>query len=306
MVSMPYFLIIEFLGPVVELTGYLIMIVSLLFGGVYLEFAILLFLLSIFYGSILSMSAVLLEEWTIRKYPKASDITKLFFYSLTETLWYRPLTVLWRCEGIIDFLRKKRAGVKWREKEYPNEQRETIWLPDLHLGNRPASDLPFWVWQVKGKKDLDLTIVDKTVPDESYREHKGLMWLLNQQKYRQSDGSSYREDTDYIGYDPKEGKPTSVPESAEGYDAVYITDTYGVYEEDLDTENVSGSRSSKVYGGLEEEEIDSLKTMALNEGKTIIAEFNSMADPTDEKVRRKFYSFSILNGQGGSGVISPI
>ena len=109
MVSMPYFLIIEFLGPVVELTGYLIMIVSLLFGGVYLEFAILLFLLSIFYGSILSMSAVLLEEWTIRKYPKASDITKLFFYSLTETLWYRPLTVLWRCEGIIDFLRKKRG-----------------------------------------------------------------------------------------------------------------------------------------------------------------------------------------------------
>ncbi|WP_317951213.1 hypothetical protein, partial [Rossellomorea marisflavi] len=47
---------------------------------------------------------------------------------------------------------------------------------------------PFWVWQVKGKKDLDLMIVDKTVPDESYREHKGLMWLLNQQKYTQSDG----------------------------------------------------------------------------------------------------------------------
>ncbi|PFA67472.1 glycosyl transferase [Bacillus sp. AFS015802] len=109
MVSMPYFLIIEFFGPVVELTGYVIMILSLFLGGVYLEFAILLFLLSILYGSVLSMAAVLLEEWSVRKYPKASDIGRLFAYSLTETLWYRPLTVLWRCEGILDVIRKKRG-----------------------------------------------------------------------------------------------------------------------------------------------------------------------------------------------------
>ncbi|MGX1262944.1 hypothetical protein RKD55_000748 [Rossellomorea marisflavi] len=164
---------------------------------------------------------------------------------------------------------------------------------------------PFWVWQVKGKKDLDLMIVDKTVPDESYREHQGLMWLLNQQKYRKSDGGAYQEDKDYVGYDPKAEKGSSVPESAEGYDAVYITDTYGVYEEDLDTENVSGARSSKVYGGLEEKEIDSLKSMALNEGKTIIAEFNSMADPTDEKVRRKFYSLFNLEWSGWIGRYFP-
>ncbi|MDT9026368.1 glycosyltransferase family 2 protein [Rossellomorea yichunensis] len=109
MVSMPYFLIIEFFGPVVELMGYVIMILSLFLGGVYLEFAILLFFLSILYGSILSMAAVLLEEWSVRKYPKASDIGRLFAYSLTETLWYRPLTVLWRCEGILDVIRKKRG-----------------------------------------------------------------------------------------------------------------------------------------------------------------------------------------------------
>ncbi|MCA1061302.1 glycosyltransferase [Rossellomorea aquimaris] len=109
MVSMPYFLIIEFFGPVVELMGYIIMILSIFLGGVYLEFAILLFLLSILYGSVLSMAAVLLEEWSVRKFPKASDIARLFAYSLTETLWYRPLTVFWRCEGILDVIRKKRG-----------------------------------------------------------------------------------------------------------------------------------------------------------------------------------------------------
>lgn len=46
------------------------------------------------------MAAVLLEEWSLRKYPRVSHIIYLFLYSLTETFWYRPLTVFWRCEGI--------------------------------------------------------------------------------------------------------------------------------------------------------------------------------------------------------------
>lgn len=99
-ISFPYFWIVEFLGPIVELLGYIYVIISLFLGGIYLEFAILIFLLSCLYGSLFSMAAVLLEEWSLRKFPKISDLIKLFFYSLTETLWYRPLTVFWRCEGI--------------------------------------------------------------------------------------------------------------------------------------------------------------------------------------------------------------
>ncbi len=45
--------------------------------------------------------------------------------------------------------------------------------------------------------------------------------------------------------------------------------------------------------------------MALNEGKTIIAEFNSMADPTDEKARRKFYSLFNLEWFGVIGRYFP-
>jgi cellulose synthase/poly-beta-1,6-N-acetylglucosamine synthase-like glycosyltransferase len=99
-ISFPYFWIVEFLGPVVELSGFIYIILSLFFGGVYIEFAILIFFLSCLYGSFFSMAAVLLEEWSLRRYPKLDQIVKLFIYSLTETLWYRPLTVLWRCEGI--------------------------------------------------------------------------------------------------------------------------------------------------------------------------------------------------------------
>ncbi|ACJ34285.1 glycosyltransferase family 2 protein [Anoxybacillus flavithermus] len=116
LISMPYFLLIEFLGPVVELVGYILVIVSLILGDVYIEFAILLFLVSILYGSIFSMAAVLLEEWTVRKFTNVSDIVRLFFYSLTETLWYRPLTVLWRCEGIVDALLKRKGWGEMKRK----------------------------------------------------------------------------------------------------------------------------------------------------------------------------------------------
>ncbi|WP_026565936.1 glycosyltransferase family 2 protein [Bacillus sp. UNC41MFS5] len=104
LISFPYFWIVEFFGPVIEFLGYLFMVLCLFLGGIYIEFAILLFLLSCLYGSIFSMVSVLLEEWSLTKYPKVSDIMKLFVYSLTETLWYRPMTVFWRCEGIWQML----------------------------------------------------------------------------------------------------------------------------------------------------------------------------------------------------------
>jgi cellulose synthase/poly-beta-1,6-N-acetylglucosamine synthase-like glycosyltransferase len=120
-VSMPYFFFIEFLGPVVELFGYFVMGVSIFLGGIYIEFAILLFLLSILYGSVFSMAAVLLEEWSLRKFPKVSDILRLFFYSFTETLWYRPLTVLWRCEGILHLLLRKQGWGEMVRKGVSND-----------------------------------------------------------------------------------------------------------------------------------------------------------------------------------------
>lgn len=115
-ISFPYFWIVEFFGPIVELSGYIYMVVSLFFGGVYLEFAILIFLLSCLYGSLFSAFAILLEEWSLRKYPTITDILKLFFYSLTETIWYRPLTVFWRCQGIWQMIRKEKGWGEMKRK----------------------------------------------------------------------------------------------------------------------------------------------------------------------------------------------
>lgn len=115
-VSFPYFWFIELLGPIIELVGYFYFLISFFLGGTYLELSILIFLLSSLYGSCFSMAAVLLEEWSLRQYPKVSNLFKLFFFSLTESFWYRPLTVFWRCEGIWQLIKGETGWGEMRRK----------------------------------------------------------------------------------------------------------------------------------------------------------------------------------------------
>nr|WP_227872126.1 glycosyltransferase [Paenibacillus albus] len=103
LIVFPYFWIIELLGPVVELCGYIFIVLSLFMGGISIEFAVMLFLAFLLYGSLISLLALILEEWGLQKYSNKKDVLKLYLYSLTEIIWYRPLTVLWRVEGIFQF-----------------------------------------------------------------------------------------------------------------------------------------------------------------------------------------------------------
>lgn len=105
--SMPYFLFIELLGAGFELVGYFIIIGGFFFSLVDPGIAGVLFLVTVFYGSLISALAVLLEELTLHKYPKVSHLMRLYFWALTETFWYRPLMVIWRVQGIFAAFQRK-------------------------------------------------------------------------------------------------------------------------------------------------------------------------------------------------------
>lgn len=107
MFSMPYFLLIELLGAVFEFFGYFIIFGGFFFSLVDPNVAGVLFLVTIFYGSLISALAVLLEELTLHKYPKVSHLMRLYFWALTETFWYRPLMILWRVQGLFAVFQKK-------------------------------------------------------------------------------------------------------------------------------------------------------------------------------------------------------
>jgi cellulose synthase/poly-beta-1,6-N-acetylglucosamine synthase-like glycosyltransferase len=109
MFSLPYYLLFEALGPVIELSGYVVTAFAVGFGLVDWRYAKLLFLVSIVFGTLNSVAAVLLEEISFRRYPRMRDLVWLVLVAVLENFGYRQLTTWWRARGIVDFLRGKQA-----------------------------------------------------------------------------------------------------------------------------------------------------------------------------------------------------
>ena len=106
MLSLPYFFLFEMLGPAVELLGYILTTVGLIFGLIRVELAFLFLLVSILFGILLSMSSVVLEELTQRRYPRPSDLARLFAASVVENLGFRQAMTIWRSRALLDSLLK--------------------------------------------------------------------------------------------------------------------------------------------------------------------------------------------------------
>ncbi|HZG56071.1 glycosyltransferase family 2 protein [Paenibacillus sp.] len=108
--AMPYFLIVELFGPIVELAGYAAVVFGYFLGALNIGFVVTFALLILLYGSLLSAGTVLLEELSLKKYNRVSDVTKLFLCALTESLWYRPLMLWFRLVGLVEAIRGKKHG----------------------------------------------------------------------------------------------------------------------------------------------------------------------------------------------------
>lgn len=107
LLAFPYYTIFEAFGPVVEVVGYFVTIVGLVFGLVNLEMAKLLFLAAVVYGTLVSVGAVLLDDVFFFRYRRFSDVAWLIVVGIVENFGYRQLTTWWRLRGWLDFLRRK-------------------------------------------------------------------------------------------------------------------------------------------------------------------------------------------------------
>jgi cellulose synthase/poly-beta-1,6-N-acetylglucosamine synthase-like glycosyltransferase len=106
--SIPYYLLFELLGPVIETLGYISIAFSFFFGAVDLEVLGIFIIVAIIYGMLFSVGAVLLEEISFHRYPRGRDLFKLIVYAVIENFGYRQMTVFWRIKGVWDYFR----GVK--------------------------------------------------------------------------------------------------------------------------------------------------------------------------------------------------
>ena len=105
MVAMPYYLLFEAFGPIIEAAGYLLTIGAAALGLIDWRYAELLFLVAVCYGALVSLAAVILEDLSFRRYPRVADLLVLAAFGIIENFGYRQLTTWWRLRGIVDFLR---------------------------------------------------------------------------------------------------------------------------------------------------------------------------------------------------------
>ena len=118
LLAMPYYFLFEAMGPIIELTGYVLTAVAIPFGLLDWRFAQLFFLAAVVYGSLLSVASVALEELSFRRYPKLTDLLRLTLFGIFENFGYRQMATWWRVMGIVDYYRGKRGWGTMKRKGF--------------------------------------------------------------------------------------------------------------------------------------------------------------------------------------------
>jgi cellulose synthase/poly-beta-1,6-N-acetylglucosamine synthase-like glycosyltransferase len=118
LVGVPYFWIFEMLGPVIETLGYIFIPLSYALGLLNTGYFILFLVSSILYGIVLSIGAILLEEYTFSKYPSIKQLLRLSWYGVLENFGYRQMTTLFRIDAIIRFKKFRNSWGKIKRESF--------------------------------------------------------------------------------------------------------------------------------------------------------------------------------------------
>ncbi|MGB5397090.1 MAG: glycosyltransferase [Gammaproteobacteria bacterium] len=105
--AFPFFLIFECFGPLLEVTGFIIVSYAFYIGLVPNEFFMIFMMLAVGLGMLVSVISLALEEVSFRTSNSATELFLLFLVAIIENLGYRQLNAIWRVSGMVNWLTKK-------------------------------------------------------------------------------------------------------------------------------------------------------------------------------------------------------
>jgi cellulose synthase/poly-beta-1,6-N-acetylglucosamine synthase-like glycosyltransferase len=118
MLGYPYWLMFEYLAPIIEFLGILWFIFLMISGQMNWPFFLLLFGFVYFFAVSLSIWSVFFEEITFHKYEKRRDVLRLVGTAFLEPLFYHPMVMLMSIKGNIDKIFKRNAWGKMERKGF--------------------------------------------------------------------------------------------------------------------------------------------------------------------------------------------
>jgi len=107
-VALPYYWLFELFAPLLEFFGIIIVPLALFLGVVNIPFAILFLVLAYGYAVLVTLAAMLVDEWAFHKHDRWQALGVTVAASVLENLGYRQATVWWRLEGWWSSLRGKK------------------------------------------------------------------------------------------------------------------------------------------------------------------------------------------------------
>jgi cellulose synthase/poly-beta-1,6-N-acetylglucosamine synthase-like glycosyltransferase len=116
--AFPFYAVFEMLGPLTEIVGYIIFATLLIMGKINYPYALIFFLLAVVTGSLISLLAILLEEYSARNYTRLRDIMILSLFGLLENILFRQFLTLVRVKAYFDYFRGKKAWGSLEKKGF--------------------------------------------------------------------------------------------------------------------------------------------------------------------------------------------
>jgi cellulose synthase/poly-beta-1,6-N-acetylglucosamine synthase-like glycosyltransferase len=108
--AFPFMFAFEWLGPLVELGGYIFMIFAFITGAIsWQAFGAFLFV-AVGLGILLSASGLLLEEMSFHLYPRGKQLLMLGLVVILENFGYRQLNTVWRLTGLYRWAMQKESS----------------------------------------------------------------------------------------------------------------------------------------------------------------------------------------------------
>ena len=108
MVTLPTFLLVDLISPVMEIIGYFLIILLILFGWLEAKYIIALLVLFSF-GVLITVMSLMIEQDEIEQFTNPMDIFKVLLTACVENFGYRQICSFWRIRGLFQHFGGKKA-----------------------------------------------------------------------------------------------------------------------------------------------------------------------------------------------------
>ena len=103
--ALPYLWVFELAAPVIEIGGIFTIVLAICMGVLSREFFLQFLIFGYAFATVISIGSVLQEEITYKRYNDWQDVVRLVSYCFLEHFPYRQMHMIWRLQGLSQYLR---------------------------------------------------------------------------------------------------------------------------------------------------------------------------------------------------------